>query len=356
MPTSRSAVAAPISAKLTRTAAPAATLSPTPTPAITPTTMATPRSPIATTPSPTPQAPSPTPTPTLTPSPTLTPTLPTEAAELAAICSFDVPQRRLSCHAEGQGYGRLRWTSNLGSGYGGANTYELTLPWGKFVDEINVQLEECQGLTCSLATTTIDVDLQPRGDCPGDFTGWFTTFLIDDISLISNVGPPGRLATSGDYKGHGYIRLPPGYSGIEVRLPIDAILFGGSQYVEGGQVQVTVSFNTPCEGLWFLFDHIDVPNPEIRAFLEEMGNNRTSEIGLAMREGDVIGNITSTTRNNNSLDFGVFDQRPRLLTHRHPEAVSYEPYGLCFYNFFGLKIGSTLRSLVGGSITDSDFC
>lgn len=168
------------------------------------------------------------------------------------------------------------------------------------------------------------------------------------------MGQPGRLSGSGDYKGHGYIALSPGYSGIEVRLPIDAILVGGSQYVENGEVQVRMSFNTPCEGIWFLFDHIDVPIPEIKAFLEGFGNNRTSEIGLAMREGDVIGTLIDTTRYN--IDFGVFDQRPRLLTYRHPEAESYEPFGLCFYDFFGLEIGPTLRSLVGGAVTKSDFC
>ena len=349
MPTSRSAVAAPVTAALTRTTAPAATLSPTPTPAITPTTTATPQPTIASTPSPTPQAPSPTPTPTLTPSPTLTntPPLPTEAAELAAICSFNVPQRRFLCHAEGQGDGQLRWTTDLGLGSGGAITYERTLPWGKFIDEINVQLEECQGLTCSLATTTIDVELQPRGDCPDDFTGWFTTFLIDDISLIVQVGQPGQIR-SNDYKPHGYIRVPNGRSDIEVRLPIDATLFAGSQS--------TLFFATPCEGLWFYLGDIAVPIPEIEALLPQVGDGGTSPIGpLAMREGDVIGTGIGTSENA-YLDFGVIDQRPRLLTYRHPEAISYEPYAVCFYDFFGPEIASTLRSLIIGESTDSDFC
>ena len=169
------------------------------------------------------------------------------------------------------------------------------------------------------------------------------------------MGQPGRLAGSGDYKGHGYIGLPKGYSDIEVRLPIDATLFKGSEYVEGGGIQISVFFNTQCEGVWFLFDHIDVPIPEIKEFLQQVGNGRTSEIGVSMREGDVIGTLLGTSANT-TLDFGVFDERPRLLTYRHPEAFNYEPYGLCFYDFFGLEIGSTLRSLVGGAVTKSDFC
>ena len=74
-----------------------------------------------------------------------------------------------------------------------------------------------------------------------------------------------------------------------------------------------------------------------------------------MRAGDVIGTRIGTS-GNAGLDFGVIDQRPRLLTYQHPDAYSYEPYGVCFYDFFGVEIASTLRNRVGGESTDSDFC
>lgn len=150
-------------------------------------------------------APTPTPTtPISTPTANATPTFPstTDATELAAICSFDEPQRRLFCRAEGQIDGQLKWTTNISSGYGGMDNFELTLKWGQFVDEIEVHLEECIRLKCSLSTTTIEVELESRGDCPDDFTGWFTTFLIDDISLVTQVGQPGQIR-SNDYKPHG---------------------------------------------------------------------------------------------------------------------------------------------------------
>ena len=272
------------------------------------------------------------------------------------MCSFDEPQRRLFCHAEGQGNGQLRWTTNLGSGWGGSITFERTLKWGQFVNEIQVQLEECQGSTCSLTTTTIDVDLQRRGNCPDDFTGWFTTFLIDDISLVTQVGQPGQIR-SNDYKPHGYIRVPDRNANIEVRLPVDATLFAGSQDSESGEIQVTLSFNSPCEGVWFYFGHIAITVPEIKALLPQVGDGRTSSLGrpLEMRAGDVIGTRIGTS-GNAGLDFGVIDQRPRLLTYQHPDAYSYEPYGVCFYDFFGAEIASTLRNRVGGESTDSDFC
>ena len=53
----------------------------------------------------------------------------------------------------------------------------------------------------------INADLQPRGDCPDDFDGWFKTFPLENISLITEVGRPGRIGVD-DYKGLGYFRIP----------------------------------------------------------------------------------------------------------------------------------------------------
>ena len=288
-------------------------------------------------------------TPTLTPTPTTTAAIATEAAELAAVCSFDEPQRRLSCHAEGQSGGQLKWTTNLGSGWQGGNTYEGTLEWGQFVNEIQVQLEECHESTCSVAITTIDVELQPRGDCPADFTGWFTTFPLPSLSAIYEVGPPGRILTD-DYKGHGYFRVPNRQNEVDVRMPIDATLYEGSVYFESDEPQYLLFFHTACEGLSFLFDHIREPVPAIAELFTvdpPVGDSSTYTVGpLEMKEADLVGTSIGTLADGNAfVDFGVNDTFGRLPTPQHPNAHGRFLSAVCIYTFFDPDTAAYLRSV-----------
>ena len=116
------------------------------------------------------------------------------------------------------------------------NTYEYTLEWGEVVEEISVQFEptECDGSDCDSVTTTLEVTLQPRGDCPDDFNGWFPTFPLEDLELVEEVGPPARFFPQGVRKGHGYFRVPWGQNALDVRLPVDATLYHGLNYMEQG--------------------------------------------------------------------------------------------------------------------------
>ena len=332
------------------------TLSPTPTP--TPTSTATPTYTPTPTPRPTPfptnrAKPSPTLAPTSAPTSTSTPTtiaaIATEAAELAAICTFDEPQRRLSCHAEGQSGGELNWASNVSSREALNDTYGITLDWGEFYNEIQVQLEECHGSTCSLATTTIDVELQPRGDCPADFTGWFTTFPLPNLSAIYEVGPPGRILT-GDYKGHGYFRVPNGQNVVDVRMPIDATLYAGSVYLVSDEPQYLLFFRTACEGLSLLFDHIREPVPAIADLFTDdppVGDSRTYTVGpLEMKEANLIGTSIGTLADGNAfVDFGVNDNFGRLPTPQHPNAHGRFLSAVCIYTFFDPDTAAYLRSV-----------
>jgi hypothetical protein len=251
------------------------------------------------------------------------------------------------CHAEGQSGGQLRWAANPGSGWVGGNTYKRTLEWGQFVNEIEVQLEECHGSTCSVATTTIDVELQPRGDCPADFTGWFTTFPLPDLSAIIEVGPPGRILTD-DYKGHGYFRVASGRNVVDVRMPIDATLYAGLVGLTSGEPQYMLFFRTACEGLWFLFDHIREPVPAIaELFNGYIGDTGTYAVGpLEMKEGDLVGTSIGTLEDGNAfVDFGVNDSFGRLPTPQHPNAHGRFLSAVCIYTFFDPDTAAYLRSV-----------
>ena len=293
--------------------------------------------------------PTPTSASTPTPTPTTTAAIAAEAAELAAICSFDEPRRRLSCHAEGQSGGNLKWASNVSSRDPSNDTYEVTLEWGQFVSEIQVQLEECHGLTCSLATTTIDVELQPRGDCPSSFTGWFTTFPLPNLSAIYEVGPPGRIETD-NYTSHGYFRVPNGQNVVDVRMPIDATLYEGSVHLERDEPQYLLLFRTACEGLWFLFDHIREPVPAIAELFTDdppVGDSRTDTVGpLEMKEADLVGTSIGFLEDGNAfVDFGVNDEFGRLPTPRHPNARGRSLSAVCIYTFFHPDTAAYLRSV-----------
>ena len=295
-------------------------------------------------------SPTPTPSPVSpTAMPTTTAAIATETAELAAICSFDEAQRRLSCHQEGQSGGQLKWTSNVSSKGSSSEAYEVTFDWGELFNEIQVQLEECHGPSCSLATTTFDVELQPRGDCPSDFTGWFTTFPLPNLSAIYEVGPPGRILTD-DYKGHGYFRVPDGQNVVDVRMPIDATLYAGSVYLAPDEPQYLLFFRTACEGLSFLFDHIREPVPAIAELFTDdppAGDSRTYTVGpLEMKEADLVGTSIGTLDDGNAfVDFGVNDNFGRLPTPQHPNAHGRFLSAVCIYTFFDPDIAVYLRSV-----------
>ena len=314
----------------------------------------------------------PTSTTSAVPSPTVAPTTPpsttSEVAELTAVCSFNEPQRQLSCQASGQSGGSLRWTTSLSTGVGTGNTFEETYEWGQFFDEIQVQLEECNGSDCSVATWSTTVVLEPRGNCPEDFAGWFTTFPLDDHTLIYEVGPPGRIEVGGHHKGHGYFRVPTGMNAVNVRMPVDATLYAGSNHyltlysgpdledladVVGDELvlQYRLEFRTECEGLRFRFDHIAEPVPEIVAlFTREPLVNSTLEMELEplfLNEGDLVGTKIGTEPNGNAaVDFGVYDDFKRAQTAQDPRFYN----AACFYKFFS----PTLADYLSAQITRVD--
>ena len=283
------------------------------------------------------------------PSPTVAPTIPTsttsEAAELTAVCSFDEPQRQLSCQASGQSGGSLKWTTNLGSGWMSGNTYEETFEWGHFFDEIQVQLEECNGSDCSVATTTLEVELLARGDCPEDFTGWFKNFVLDSVDLVTDVGPPVRLP---DEAG-GYFRVTQGQNDLDVRLPIDATLTTGSRFLHPGtsgvsEVQYGLDFRTKCEGLRFGIGHLADLVDEISELFTTEPTEDTKVVDLPPLEfqaGDLLATAIGFRIDGNSfVGFGVNDDFLRMPTSKEPLFHN----AVCYYGFFPPDIASDLLS------------
>ena len=279
----------------------------------------------------------------------------TEAPELGVVCSFDDPVRRLSCEAVGHRDRSLRWTTSLTSGWQSGTTYEHTLSWGEFVDEITVQVDACRGSTCSIVTTTIDLDLQPRGDCPDDFAAWFGTFPLGDVDQVTQVGPPARILGS-VYEPFGHFRVPDWKNEVEVRLPIDATLYEGSSYLAYSafrgenpdhldEVQYSLRFHSPCEGLRIEFGHVLEVAPGLKAIFDDLPlseHTGTHAIGpLQMSEGDLLGTSIGFALDGNAfMAFGVHDDLSRVPTAQHPQFYN----AACYYDFFTVEIAANLRS------------
>ncbi len=287
------------------------------------------------------------PTGTAPPATTTPATTTTSVAGLSISCSFDEATRSISCTASGTSGGSLRWTSSLGTGWSGGQAYERTLRWGEPATEATIRLEECTGDQCTGANTIVDLAREPSGDCPADFSGWFTTFPLPDLSAVYEVGPPFRILPD-DYKGHGYFRVPHGQNLVDVRMPIDATLVNAAVYVEGGEPQYSFTFRTACEGLSFLFDHVRHPVSAITDLIdwEPTSSSAGRDVTpLTMAEGDLVGTSIGTIANGNAfLDFGVNDDFGRLPTPQHPNAYGRFLTAVCIYTFFEADTAAYLRA------------
>ena len=287
--------------------------------------------------------------PTLSPIPQPTSTAAPPEVELKPVCTFDEPQRRVSCWAQEQRGKSFKWTSSHNTGSVFSETYNIGFGWGEFLSQIQVQVEDCSGSKCIRAETSLELDMQPRGECPADFTGWFTTFPLPNLSEIYEVGPPGRILV-GDYKGHGYFRVPGGQNAVDVRMPIDGTLYSGSVYLEPDEPQYLLFYRTACEGLTFLFDHVRQPVPAIENLFTDdppVRDSSTYDVGpLEMKEGDLVATSIGTLTDGNAfLDFGVNDVLARLPTPQHPNAHGRFLSAVCLYTFFDPEIDAYLRSV-----------
>ncbi len=283
--------------------------------------------------------------PATTQSPTST-SSPSSASELAALCTFDEPLRRLSCQASGHSDSRLTWTTSLDSSFKTGPTYEKSLDWGQYVQQISVQLEECKGSACSITTTTVDVQLIARGDCPEDFTGWFNSFVLDSVDFVTEVGPPARIIGS-DYEAGGYFRVTQGNNDLDVRIPIDSTLISGSRHLASSapgvfEVQYGLNFRTGCEGLRFAIGHLADPVNEISSLFTKEPTEDSNEIDLPPLEfeaGDLLATAIGFRADGNAfVGFGVYDDFLRVPTAQTPSFYN----ATCYYNFFRLDISSDL--------------
>ena len=241
-------------------------------------------------------------------------------------------------------------------GYGNGPTYSRTLEAGLVLDQITIDLEECVGSTCSTVTSTVDISLQPRGDCPEDFNGWFPTFPVDDLSLLSDVEPPARLIGL-VAEPLGVFRAPYWQNDLQVRLPIDATLVEVYKRIaysnledrnpgHGLEMQYGLIFETDCEGVWFKFGHLLELATDLVPYFDGVPTSEhttQTKVGpLSMSEGNLVATKIGFSLDGNAFfSFGIHDDFGRVPTAQNPEQKNVA----CYYDFFPAETAEVLRDM-----------
>ena len=190
------------------------------------------------------------------------------------------------------------------------------------------------------------------------------------LSNATSVLYPGQLRGN-DYKAHGGLRFDGQGQGqdLEIYAPIDATIWRGARYLEGGVVQYLFDFVDSC-GIMYRLDHLFVLSPRLQQIADtlppaEEGDSRTTFLppGQIFRAGESLATQIGFSTNV-FLDWGVYDLRSMnarssgaawLADHSGEQA----PFGICWLEFLAPSDRTIVTALppadsVSGSM--SDYC
>ncbi len=175
---------------------------------------------------------------------------------------------------------------------------------------------------------------------------------ITDLSKVVYLTPPVTIQ-SGDLKTHGYIHLGENSSKVPVYSPVNAKLYEGSFYAEGGEGLYSLFFEVSCE-VRFMLDHIIEPVEKISKVFPEKpaADSRTNKVGpVEFKAGELIGHTGGTPYSKN-WDFGVYNltkENPyRNKQYEHSGTFRYSN-AVCPYEYFTKE----LRAKYDKLMTDS---
>ena len=190
------------------------------------------------------------------------------------------------------------------------------------------------------------------------------------LSRATSVLYPGQ-PRGGDYKAHGGFRFDgPGQStDVEIFAPIDADLYRGARYLEGGILQHTFDFVNSC-GIMYRLDHLLELTPLLQAVADTLplggeGQSQSTFLapGQTIRAGEVIATDIGVP-GNVFFDWGVYDLRMMNAASNdagwlalHPGEQA--PYAICWLEFLSptdRPIVNDLPPSDGVSGSMSDYC
>ena len=190
------------------------------------------------------------------------------------------------------------------------------------------------------------------------------------LSEATSVLYPGQLRGN-NYKAHGGLRFDGQGQGqdLEIYAPIDATLWRGARYLEGGIVQYMFDFIDPC-GIMYRLDHLFVLSPRLQQIADTLpqggeGQSQTTFLppGQIFRAGESLATQIGSS-SNVFFDWGVYDLR--AMNARSSDAAwladhpgEQAPYGICWLEFLSPSDQTIVTALppadsVSGSM--SDYC
>ena len=197
-------------------------------------------------------------------------------------------------------------------------------------------------------------DLKPKGNTPLSNVGTppcpnpLVLQTPVDLSKATSVLYPGQMR-GGNFKAHGGFRFDNSTNDeIEVKAPMDAYVTDATRYIEMGEVQYMLDFQSDC-GIRFRFDHLLTLAPKFAQIAEGLpepkeNDSKTTHINenVKVTEGEVIATAVGFQKTNNvSVDFGVYDMRGKLLSNPQDNAV-------CWFDWLGEKDAKIVKSLPAG--------
>ena len=195
-----------------------------------------------------------------------------------------------------------------------------------------------------------------------------------NFNLATSILYPGQYRGN-NYKPHGGFRFDnASNNSISVKIPLDAALINGSQYIEGGERQHLFTFLTSC-GIMYRFDHLLVLTPKFQAIADALpqpkeNDSRTTNFDpvIPVKAGEEVATeIGFRTTKNNAVDFGVYDLRKRNAisqnanwTNEHKSDPGYRlaSHAICWFDLFP-EYAQFLRNLPAGDYVNgrkSDYC
>ncbi|MCA9347744.1 hypothetical protein KC930_04165 [Candidatus Saccharibacteria bacterium] len=192
-----------------------------------------------------------------------------------------------------------------------------------------------------------------------------------DVAIVESVLYPGQLR-NGDYKTHGGFRLSTPTNDLSVILPLRSKLIDGARYIENGETQYLLDFETDCK-IRFRFDHIYSPSvvlmDEINKLPEPIeGDSRTTALGgKEFDAAQVIATAVGFVKTGNVfLDFGMYDfNKDNAISgdiswSKDPMHQSdLAKHGVCWFEYLSSEDRSKIISLPPGdqlSGSTSDYC
>ena len=195
-----------------------------------------------------------------------------------------------------------------------------------------------------------------------------------DVSLATSILYPGQYR-GGQYKPHGGFRFDNNTSNaVNVTIPLDGRLIEGSRYIERGEVQYLLVFETSRD-VRYRFDHLQTLTAKFQAAADtlpepKVDDSRTTTIdNVIVTAGEVVATEVGFKKSspiNVSFDFGVYD-----MTHKndaskiaswateHSSDTTQAPYAVCWLDLLPATDAALVKNLPAGdsqSGKTSDYC